>query len=141
MKKPIHYQLKEGAFCRQDFESFLMEVFELTKIDIYNSYVIVLDNARIHHGLSLPDNSPEIVFLPPYSPFLNPIESVFSVIKCGVKKDLCWINSESTQPERKKKLYRSISQRTEAAKDFACFYRHCKSYLTRCLLMEDIFGD
>lgn len=29
-----------------------------------------------------------LLFLPPYTPFLNPIENVFSVVKGGVKKYL-----------------------------------------------------
>jgi len=44
--------------------------------------VLVLDRAGWHvaHGLDLPDNI-SLLFLPPYSPELNPIENLFQFIK------------------------------------------------------------
>lgn len=47
--------------------------------------MLVLDNAKIHHGdeiLELADRfGVRIEYLPPYSPDLNPIEEAFSKIK------------------------------------------------------------
>ena len=48
-----------------------------------DSPIFIMDNARIHHYRGL-DADPEVNqmvknFLPAYSPFLNPIENVFSV--------------------------------------------------------------
>ena len=52
-----------------------------------------MDNARIHHASEardyLRDNNLNYIYLPPYSPDLNPIELVFGVLKrlfrgCGV---------------------------------------------------------
>ena len=47
--------------------------------------VLVLDNARIHQGAALRQAVEEagctLLFLPPYSPDLNPIELVWSWIK------------------------------------------------------------
>jgi|ERR1700690_1726880 transposase len=47
--------------------------------------VLVLDNAKIHHGdelLELADRfGVRIEYLPPYSPDLNPIEEAFSKVK------------------------------------------------------------
>ncbi len=44
-----------------------------------------MDNARIHHYRGLAEDDEiirmNIFYLPPYSPFLNPIENVFSVWK------------------------------------------------------------
>ena len=52
--------------------------------------VIVLDNAKIHHGgrlASLCDAANVLlIYLPPYSPDLNPIEKVFSVLKSKLKR-------------------------------------------------------
>ena len=49
-------------------------------------YVVVLDNARIHHAddfLSLVESAGALVyFLPPYSPDFNPIEEAFSKVEC-----------------------------------------------------------
>jgi len=51
--------------------------------------VLVLDNARLHHSLILKQLVEEagcsLMFLPPYSPDLNPIEPVWSWIKNTVR--------------------------------------------------------
>ncbi|GAO52289.1 hypothetical protein G7K_6369-t1 [Saitoella complicata NRRL Y-17804] len=54
--------------------------------------VIVLDNCRIHHDprvaeLLVNQHGCRIVFLPPYSPDLNPIELCFSMMKAWMKRN------------------------------------------------------
>ena len=53
--------------------------------------VLVMDNARIHHGdeiLELADRyGVRIEYLPPYSPDLNPIEEAFSQIKSFIRRN------------------------------------------------------
>jgi transposase len=53
--------------------------------------VLVMDNARIHHGdeiLELADRyGVRIEYLPPYSPDLNPIEEAFSQIKAFIRRN------------------------------------------------------
>jgi len=50
-----------------------------------NNSVIIMDNARIHHDSELiallKELGCHVVFLPPYSPDYNPIETAFSTIK------------------------------------------------------------
>ena len=52
--------------------------------------MLVLDNARIHHGgelLELADRfGVRIEYLPPYSPDLNPIEEAFAQIKYFLRR-------------------------------------------------------
>lgn len=48
--------------------------------------IIVMDQASWHKGLLLPKNI-EIIFLPPYSPELNPVERLWQHIKDGVLKN------------------------------------------------------
>ena len=47
--------------------------------------VLVMDNARIHHNEDLvaavEDIGGKVLYLPPYSPDLNPIETAFSAMK------------------------------------------------------------
>src|SRR4051812_24522852 len=59
-----------------------------------NSYpgdnsVIVMDNARIHHNNELVELLEGleccVIFLPPYSPDFNPIETAFSTIKSWIR--------------------------------------------------------
>jgi transposase len=51
--------------------------------------IIILDKATVHHGGRLMDICDTagvlLLYLPPYSPDLNPIEKVFSVLKSQAK--------------------------------------------------------
>jgi hypothetical protein len=53
--------------------------------------ILVMDNAPIHHGgriAEICDAADVLLFyLPPYSPDLNPIEKVFSVLKSKLKRE------------------------------------------------------
>ncbi|WP_156623543.1 transposase [Faucicola atlantae] len=52
----------------------------------------MLDNARFHHGGDLKQIAElyniELMYLPPYSPELNPIEQLWAVIKQKVRLTL-----------------------------------------------------
>lgn len=52
--------------------------------------VIIMDNARIHHNEDLIKSIEEfgcrVLYLPPYSPDLNPIETAFSALKSWLKR-------------------------------------------------------
>ena len=52
--------------------------------------VLVMDNARIHHNEDLvaavEDIGCRILYLPPYSQDLNPIETAFSALKSWLKR-------------------------------------------------------
>ena len=52
--------------------------------------VIVMDNAQIHHNGRIEqifkDRGCHLVYLPPYSPDMNPIEKGFSVLKASLRR-------------------------------------------------------
>jgi transposase len=52
--------------------------------------VLVMDNARIHHNDNLVEAveniGGKILYLPPYSPDFNPIETAFSALKSWLKR-------------------------------------------------------
>ncbi len=52
--------------------------------------VLIMDNCRVHHSKLvkawLKKLSVEVLYLPPYSPELNPIEEAWSVIKQGLRR-------------------------------------------------------
>jgi transposase len=52
--------------------------------------VLVMDNARIHHDddlvAAVESIGGRILYLPPYSPDLNPIETAFSALKSWLKR-------------------------------------------------------
>ena len=72
----------DGAVNRDVFDAFVEHVLvpELRPGD-----VVVMDNLSSHKGVRVREliesAGAELVFLPPYSPDLNPIEMVFSKIK------------------------------------------------------------
>lgn len=77
---------KSGAWTRETFEAFLQDGL-LPRLE--PGRVLVLDNARIHHGGQIEKIVQEagcsLLYLPPYSPDLNPIELVWSWIKGRVR--------------------------------------------------------
>jgi transposase len=86
---------KEGSIKRVDVESFLQnDLLPLLKAGA----VLVLDNARSHHGGRLLEIAESfgcsILYLPPYSPDFNPIELAWSWIKTFVRR-LCPRDVES----------------------------------------------
>lgn len=52
--------------------------------------VIIMDNAKIHHDEVLVESVEEaggkVIYLPPYSPDFNPIETAFSSLKAWFKR-------------------------------------------------------
>jgi transposase len=78
---------KSGAFKREDFERFLHEDL-LPGLPVGS--VLVLDNARIHHGGQIEKMVREagcsLLYLPPYSPDFSPIELAWSWIKRFVRE-------------------------------------------------------
>ncbi len=85
--------LSSGEFNHMHFPVFNAETFQRFLKSVLESYkgvkkiVIILDNARYHHAVMLnkwlKKNKKKItlLFLPPYSPNLNPIERVWKLTK------------------------------------------------------------
>ena len=78
---------KEGAMKRVDVEEFLRR--DLLPLLLPGS-VLVLDNARIHQGGDIEKIVKKagcsVLYLPPYSPDLSPIELAWSWIKRFVRR-------------------------------------------------------
>lgn len=76
-----------GGFKRDDFEKFLAEKLLPT---LAEGSVIVLDNARIHHGGDIAElvatAGCSLLYLPPYSPDMNPIELAWGWIKGRIRR-------------------------------------------------------
>jgi transposase len=77
---------KLGAWTRDTFEAFLQEGL-LPRLP--KGSVLVLDNARIHHGGNIEAcvkrAGCSLLYLPPYSPDFNPIELAWGWIKARVR--------------------------------------------------------
>ena len=78
---------KSGVLKREDVETFLCE--DVLPWLLAGS-VIVLDNARIHHGGKIQQIVEEagcsVLYLPPYSPDFSPIEPAWGWIKRRVRQ-------------------------------------------------------
>jgi transposase len=100
-----------GAVAPKTGESFWLEFshldgmcFQIFLDQLAKKYpthlnVIQLDNGKFHHSSSLkiPDNI-ILIFQPPYSPELNPIERIWS----HIKQELSWEISESLEDIKEK---------------------------------------
>ena len=77
----------EGSTTREVFETYLEHVLAPT---LEPGQVVVLDNLSAHKGGRVKEiveaAGCELVYLPPYSPDLNPIEQAFSKIKGLLRK-------------------------------------------------------
>ena len=104
-KKIIHYEIIKKSVNGESFLNFIKAV--VNKLDIYNTYHIILDNARIHYyGKFLKYMNKkkhiELIYNIPYTPETNPIECVFNDVKRYIKNKP--INNSNIINEIKKSL-------------------------------------
>ena len=78
----VNWEVKKGSIKKEDMVGFLDRTGKLEKLE---KKVLVLDNARTHHTEDVKKKLEELgvigKWLPPYSPELNPIEEMFSLLK------------------------------------------------------------
>ena len=96
-------------FSHLNADSFQLFLDEFSKAYPHSLNVIQLDNGRFHSAkkLTIPDNI-VLLFQPPYSPDVNPIERVWQFMKDKLR----WINLKTLDELRKKlmKLFNQFSQ-------------------------------
>ena len=86
----LYSELIPGSLNGVTFQRILREnIFPLMNRYPLTNSVLILDNCRAH-DLSIQDIFDQygiiVLFLPPYSPFLNPIERLFSAMKAKIKR-------------------------------------------------------
>ena len=109
----------DGAVNGAVFESFVEQVLapELRPGD-----VVVMDNLSSHKSARtrrlIEEAGAELVFLPPYSPDLNPIEMIFAKVKRLLRSLACRTRDQ---------LWRSMQRVLDAVtpSDAANCFRHC----------------
>lgn len=108
-----------------------------------NDSIIIIDNAPIHRGEQFREVEEQleqskgisIEFLPPYSPFLNPIEYSFHSIKTYVR---------SKEPKHRAALVAEVKTGIETVitpEKSKKFFDHCKTFYRACLKMQAITGN
>lgn len=110
----IHWKLIEGAMKTQDFHKFLTD---FNPPDNGKKNVLIMDNLRIHKATKacerlklstiaelLASKGVEPIYLPSYTPELNPVEKKNNILKNDVRKD---------ESRTKEKLFSIIEERVK----------------------------
>ena len=109
----------EGSTTREVFEAYIEHFLAPA---LKGGQVVVMDNLSAHKGERIrkliEDRGCELLYLPPYSPDLNPIEEAFSKIK--------WL-LRVIGARTKEALVESIGKALDAvgARDARGFFTHC----------------
>ena len=109
----------EGTINREVFEAYVERVLAPT---LRPSQVVVMDNLSAHKGHKVREliekRRCELLYLPPYSPDLNPIEEAFSKIKGILRK---------AEARTREALVGAMGAAISAvtARDARGFFEHC----------------
>lgn len=134
----FQYSSQSQAFKTVSFCAALENLFiEFQRHGIHNA-VLVMDNAPIHRPAdvrSLCERFGHIIlYLPPYSPFLNPIENMFSKWKEGVRR-----SRVVDEPALMEVIEHGATLIT--ANDCGSYFRHMLGFLDRCLSRSPIIDE
>lgn len=128
-----------GSYNAVHFSQTLSEFISLLPYNEIHEQglIFILDNAPFHHSRIVKDTienaGHHCLFLPPYSPFLNPIENAFSKLKSGVIERI-------TANRERDLLVQAIglSSAEISIRDCRHYFRHTFTYLRRCENREKI---
>jgi transposase len=84
------------------YVNFIKDILaEMDKFPEMKGHYLIMDNAPIHTGKiigeMIEERSYNCIYLPPYSPELNPIEQFWSVVRSSVKRE--FILKKDTIPQ------------------------------------------
>jgi transposase len=129
------YKKQDRPFNTETFSRFIDELLIKLNSEGISNAILVLDNVPFHKSQVIREKVEStghiLAFLPPYSPFLNPIENMFSQWKDGVK---------SRCPRSEEELLRLIDATFLNILEENCrnYYENILEYLPRCLRRERI---
>jgi transposase len=109
----------EGATTSAVFETYVEQVLAPT---LRSGQVVVMDNLSAHKGERIKElierRGCQLIYLPAYSPDLNPIEEAFSKIKSLVRK---------AEARTREALVEAIGSALSAvtSRDTRSFFEHC----------------
>ena len=131
----LYFETKYAAYNAASFDKFLTNFFQFLVTKGINRAVIIMDNVSFHKTQAIQqkihDSGHLHHYLPPYAPFLNPIENIFSIWKQSVKTPR--VNSTDELEHR----IRLAAERITAKQISSCF-RNTKKYLVKCRDQEEI---
>lgn len=125
------YTPQTTAFKSITFAQFITELLEKFNSLNINHAVIILDNVPFHkHGdvreIFSNNQRYRLMFLPPYSPFLNPIENMFAKWKQVLRQG---------RPTNEKELLELIGNASQRISSSDCegYYRNIFTFIPRCM--------
>jgi transposase len=129
------YKKQPRPFNTETFKVFLRDL--LIKFNEYNlkNVVLIMDNVPFHHSRDVHeiicDTGNILKFFPPYSPFLNPIENLFSQWKQLVR---------SGCPQSVEELLNLIDSSFNSINGEHCcgYHRHMFDMISKCINKEVI---
>jgi transposase len=134
----LFYSAQTRAYNTETFLASLQQVFEhLAQSEVQNA-IFVMDNLSVHKTQavrqSFTEHGHQTLYLPPYSPFLNPIENMFSKWKTEVR---------ARRPSNESELLTFIENGRDliTGADCEAYYRHMMGFLRRCLNREEIINE
>ena len=130
------FEVMDCAYNVEHFGDFLDKFLSFLDRDGVKNAFLVMDNVRFHHNSGIREKielkNHSIVFIPPYSPFLNPIEEVFAQWKSIVRKANCQTEND---------LYQEIHNASDeiSPSDCASYFDHMESFIRKSLEKEKGF--
>lgn len=109
----------EGSFDTQSFEQYI-EQMVVPRLEA--GKIVLLDNIRFHYSSTairmIEEAGARVIYLPIYSPDLNPIEECISKIK-GILRGM--------KARTKRKLYKALAKAIEMVteSDIRGWFKHC----------------
>ncbi|KAI5152145.1 hypothetical protein ENBRE01_2602, partial [Enteropsectra breve] len=131
----VSYKAQTRAYNSEYFTIFMQDLLREIRDSGIHEAVFVMDNVPFHKVDAIKNlivgAGFELIFLPPYSPFLNPIENMFSKWKQTVR---------SMRVQNEESLIAAIHSGSVIISPDDCrgFFRNMIGYLPRCLLKEEI---
>ena len=114
--------------------AFLTKTMDVLDAAGLQGRYLIMDNAPIHTSQDVQNlitsRGYHCIYLPPYSPFLNPIEEMWSKIKLGVRRE---------EVTTKDTLIPRITEASKAVTITDCvgWIRHSVSFFDRCINKEE----
>ena len=134
----LKHSVQPRAFNTESFIQFVEELMTLLDETHVVGAVLIMDNVPFHRNIRvrqlIEDRGHRLLLLPPYSPFLNPIENGFSKWKGIVREGRA--RSEEVLLGLIEDGHRAIT-----ADDCAGYYRHVFRFLPRCIRGEPIIEE
>ncbi|KII73163.1 hypothetical protein RF11_12494 [Thelohanellus kitauei] len=126
----INFRVEDRHDDSESFQKYLLDILEILKVKQIDEAYLVMNNLQIQNVEHIRNKISEFkhltLFMPPYSPFLNPVENLFAKWQ-----ELVRHSNSRTAAE----LFSTIETCSASITVTDCFgfYRNMKSYLRDCI--------